>query len=185
MGELLNIVTPLHKATKRDYLARMVDDKVPCMLQGEGVRIRLLGRRPPVWLWWLQVSARALEAGGRGADQAVWPEAGLAGCWMSAAARHFCSMKCSCLSQNCELVGFDISNHGLASRHPDFKGRLFQAQSAGEVSVRRQGIRSRHLARLFPQPAHLRVAGRARRGSTRRQAGLRHGGKLPERVGDV
>ena len=27
MGRLLNIMTPLHKATKRDYLARMVDDK--------------------------------------------------------------------------------------------------------------------------------------------------------------
>jgi ubiquinone/menaquinone biosynthesis C-methylase UbiE len=25
-----------------------------------------------------------------------------------------------------ELVGFDISKHGLASRHPDFKGNLFR-----------------------------------------------------------
>lgn len=31
MGKLRNFVTPLHKATKRDYLARMVDDKVQCM----------------------------------------------------------------------------------------------------------------------------------------------------------
>jgi len=31
MGKLLNIVTPLHESTKRDYLARMVDDKVHCM----------------------------------------------------------------------------------------------------------------------------------------------------------
>ena len=31
MGNLLNIITPLHKKTKRDYLARMVDDKVSCM----------------------------------------------------------------------------------------------------------------------------------------------------------
>ncbi len=31
MGRLLNIITPLHKRTKRDYLARMVDDKVCCM----------------------------------------------------------------------------------------------------------------------------------------------------------
>ena len=35
MGELLNIVTPLHKATKRDYLARMVDEKVKCMLKAK------------------------------------------------------------------------------------------------------------------------------------------------------
>ena len=31
MGKLVNIVTPLHESTKRDYLARMVDDKVNCM----------------------------------------------------------------------------------------------------------------------------------------------------------
>jgi SAM-dependent methyltransferase len=31
MGKLLNIVTSLHKSSKRDYLARMIDDKVQCM----------------------------------------------------------------------------------------------------------------------------------------------------------
>lgn len=31
MGQLRNFVTQLHQASKRDYLARMVDDKVQCM----------------------------------------------------------------------------------------------------------------------------------------------------------
>ena len=31
MGKLLHLVTPLHKATKRDYLGRMQDEKVHCM----------------------------------------------------------------------------------------------------------------------------------------------------------
>lgn len=31
MGNLLNIITPLHKKTNRDYLKRMMDDKVKCM----------------------------------------------------------------------------------------------------------------------------------------------------------
>ena len=31
MGKLLNIVTPLHKKTRRDYLGRMMDEKVHCM----------------------------------------------------------------------------------------------------------------------------------------------------------
>lgn len=31
MGKLVTIVTPLHKHTKRDYLARMTDDKIYCM----------------------------------------------------------------------------------------------------------------------------------------------------------
>jgi len=35
MGRLLNIVTPLHKATKREYLARMVDEKVKCMIKAK------------------------------------------------------------------------------------------------------------------------------------------------------
>ena len=35
MGRLLNVVTPLHQMTKRDYLARMVDDKVHCMLKAK------------------------------------------------------------------------------------------------------------------------------------------------------
>lgn len=35
MGKLLNIVTPLHKKTKRDYIARMMDDKVHCMVKAK------------------------------------------------------------------------------------------------------------------------------------------------------
>lgn len=35
MGRLLNIVTPLHKRTKRAYIDRMVDDKVHCMLKAK------------------------------------------------------------------------------------------------------------------------------------------------------
>lgn len=31
MGQLKHFVTPLHQAAQRDYLARMVDDKVQCM----------------------------------------------------------------------------------------------------------------------------------------------------------
>ena len=35
MGRLLNIVTPLHQMTKRDYLGRMNEDKVHCMLKAK------------------------------------------------------------------------------------------------------------------------------------------------------
>ncbi|WP_061249352.1 class I SAM-dependent methyltransferase [Leptospira alstonii] len=35
MGKLKNIVTPLHKATQRDYLARMQDNKVECMIKAK------------------------------------------------------------------------------------------------------------------------------------------------------
>ena len=35
MGRLLNIITPLHKRATRDYVARMVDEKVHCMLKAK------------------------------------------------------------------------------------------------------------------------------------------------------
>jgi len=31
MGKLINLITPLHKKTQRDYIGRMVNDKVECM----------------------------------------------------------------------------------------------------------------------------------------------------------
>jgi ubiquinone/menaquinone biosynthesis C-methylase UbiE len=35
MGKLKELVTPLHKSTKRDYLARMNDDKPTCMVKAK------------------------------------------------------------------------------------------------------------------------------------------------------
>ena len=35
MGKLVNYVTPLHKATKRSYIDRMIDEKVLCMLKAK------------------------------------------------------------------------------------------------------------------------------------------------------
>ncbi len=35
MGKMLNIVTPLHKKTARDYIARMVDNKIECMTKAK------------------------------------------------------------------------------------------------------------------------------------------------------
>ena len=35
MGKLLNMITPLHMRTSREYLPRMVDDKVGCMLKAK------------------------------------------------------------------------------------------------------------------------------------------------------
>ena len=35
MGKLVNFVTSLHQATSRDYLARMIDEKVHCMLKAK------------------------------------------------------------------------------------------------------------------------------------------------------
>ena len=38
-GKLLDIVTPLHKRTKRSYIDRMVDEKVHCMLKAKSMNL--------------------------------------------------------------------------------------------------------------------------------------------------
>ncbi len=125
MGRLLNIVTPLHQATKRDYLARMVDDKVACMLKakeyeadywdgdrrfGYGGYKYLPGRWKPVAL--ALIDTYGLKAGSRVLD---------VGC-----GKGFLLYEMQLIEPGLELVGFDISKHGLAAKHPDFKGTLFR-----------------------------------------------------------
>ncbi len=125
MGQLLNIVTPLHKATKRDYLARMVDDKVHCMLKakeyefdywdgdrryGYGGYKYLAGRWKPVAQ--ALIDRYGLKAGSRVLD---------VGC-----GKAFLLYEMQLIEPGLELVGFDISKHGLASKHPDLKATLFR-----------------------------------------------------------
>lgn len=125
MGQLLNIVTPLHKATKRDYLARMVDEKVKCMLKakeyeadywdgdrrfGYGGYKYMPGRWKPVAQ--ALIDRYGLKAGSRVLD---------VGC-----GKAFLLYEMQLIEPGLELVGFDISKHGLASVHPDLKANLFR-----------------------------------------------------------
>jgi len=125
MGRLLNIVTPLHKMTKRDYAGRMMDDKVHCMLKakeyeadywdgdrryGYGGYRYLEGRWKPVAqalidLHGLKGKVRILDVG----------------CGKGFLLREF-----KLLLPEAELVGFDVSRHGLADAHPDVKDNLFR-----------------------------------------------------------
>jgi SAM-dependent methyltransferase len=125
MGQLRNFVTPLHKATKRDVLARMVDDKVACMLKakeyeadywdgdrrfGYGGYKYLPGRWKPVAQ--ALIDTYGLKAGSRVLD---------VGC-----GKAFLLYEMQLIEPGLKLVGFDISNHGLASALPDLKADLFR-----------------------------------------------------------
>ena len=125
MGTLRNIVTPLHRSTKRDCLARMNDDKVTCMLKakeyeaeywdgdrrfGYGGYKYLPGRWKPVAQ--ALIDTYGLKAGSRVLD---------VGC-----GKAFLLYEMQLIEPGLELVGFDISKHGLASALPDFKGNLFR-----------------------------------------------------------
>jgi ubiquinone/menaquinone biosynthesis C-methylase UbiE len=121
----MNVVTPLHRSTKREYLARMVDDKVHCMHKakeyeqdywdgdrryGYGGNRYIPGRWKPVAE--ALIKSYGLKAGSRVLD---------VGC-----GKAFLLYEMQLLEPGLELVGFDISVHGLASAVPELKASLFR-----------------------------------------------------------
>ncbi len=125
MGHLRNFVTPLHKATKRDVVARMLDEKVACMVKakeyefdywdgdrryGYGGYKYLPGRWKPVAQ--ALIDTYGLKAGSRVLD---------VGC-----GKGFLLYEMQLIEPGLQLVGFDVSNHGLASAMPELKASLFR-----------------------------------------------------------
>ena len=125
MGRLLDIVTPLHQMTKRDYLARMTDDKVHCMLKakeyeydywdgdrryGYGGYRYIEGRWKPVAQALIDVYG--LTAGARILD---------VGC-----GKGYLLYELHQLLPGAEVTGFDISQHGLANAKEEIRDRLFR-----------------------------------------------------------
>ncbi len=124
MGMLVNVVTPLHRQTSRDYLARMVDDKIACMCKaktygadywdgdrryGYGGYRYLPGHWKPVAQalverYGLQASSRVLDVGcGKG----------------------YLLYELQDLVPGITLTGFDISEYALQCQHSGFTGKLF------------------------------------------------------------
>ena len=124
MGRLMNLVTPLHRKTKREYLPRMVDDKVHCMLKAKEYEFdywdgdrrygyggyKYDGRWKPVAeqmvsIYGLKPNARVLDIGcGKGHLvydlKQLLPEA--------------------------EVRGFDISRHGIGDAPAAIRENLFR-----------------------------------------------------------
>jgi SAM-dependent methyltransferase len=124
MGHLLNIVTPLHKRTSRDYLARMVDDKVHCMLKAKEYEFdywdgdrrygyggyRYDGR-------WQVVAEHLIAHYGLGANARILD----VGCGKA----HLLYELQKLLPQ-AQLTGFDISQHGLGDAPEPIRPHLFR-----------------------------------------------------------
>jgi ubiquinone/menaquinone biosynthesis C-methylase UbiE len=124
MGQLLDIVTPLHRRTTRDYLARMVDDKVQCMKKSkeygfdywDGDRrygyggYKYDGR-------WKTVAERLID------HYALGPTARIldVGC-----GKAHLLYELKQLLPRSEVCGFDISQHGLDDAPPDVRPALFR-----------------------------------------------------------
>ena len=125
MGNLKEFVTPLHQQTQRDYVGRMMDNKVECMMRAkeyeadywDGDRRFGYGGYRYVAERWKPVaealiSEYDLVPGSRVLD---------VGCGKS-----FLLYEMQLLIPKLELVGFDVSDHGLAATLPEFTGRVFK-----------------------------------------------------------
>lgn len=131
MGKMIEIVTPLHKATQRDCLARMVDNKVEAMIKakeygfdywdgdrryGYGGYKYLPGRWKPVAE--ALIERYSLQSGSKILD---------VGC-----GKGFLLYEMQLINPEIEIYGLDSSQHGLDSLHPDLVGK-FHKQKAQET----------------------------------------------------
>jgi SAM-dependent methyltransferase len=124
MGNLVNLVTTLHTSTKRDYLGRMNDRKVESMLVAkkyeeeywDGDRRYGYGGYKYIPGRWKSVAQELINLYDLTNKSSILD----VGC-----GKAFLLYEIQQLLPQAKLVGFDISRHGLNSRHPEFKGKLF------------------------------------------------------------
>jgi ubiquinone/menaquinone biosynthesis C-methylase UbiE len=125
MGRLLNVVTPLHKMTKRDYVGRMMDEKVHCMMKAkeyesdywDGDRRYGYGGYKFIDGRWAPVAKGLIEQYGLKDGARILD----VGC-----GKGFLLYEFKKLLPNAQIVGFDVSRHGLANAHEAVRGDLFR-----------------------------------------------------------
>lgn len=123
MGKLLDLVTPLHSRTQRDYLKRMLDDKVHCMQEArkyernywDGERRYGYGGYQYQPGRWKPVAQALIERYALKPSDAVLD----LGC-----GKGFLLYEMQLLMPGLRLVGMDRSKWAIDHRHPDFKGNL-------------------------------------------------------------
>ena len=128
MGQLLNLVTPLHQKTKRDFLARMVDQKVQCMVKAKeyGYEYWDGDRRYGYGGYNYRSGYWKLVAGGLIKKYNLRPGNKIldVGC-----GKGYLLYELQLLIPELQITGFDISQYGLDDHHPEFKGHLFKHQA--------------------------------------------------------
>ena len=125
MGRLLNLVTPLHKQTERKYVDRMTDDKVHCMMKAkeyeadywDGDRRYGYGGYRYMEGRWKPVAEALIDIYSISNDSKILD----VGC-----GKAYLLFEIKKLLPGIELVGFDISIHGLADAKEVVRDYLFR-----------------------------------------------------------
>ena len=133
MGELIEIVTGLHKKTWRDYFARMNPDKPACMKVAkeygydfwDGERKFGYGGYSYIHDRWRPVAEQFIERYSLTAKSRVL-DVGCGKC--------FVLFEIQKLLPGIELVGFDISEYGIKNAHPLYSGSKFVHDAADPYS---------------------------------------------------
>jgi ubiquinone/menaquinone biosynthesis C-methylase UbiE len=124
MGKLVNYVTPLHQATSRDYIDRMLDDKAHCMLKAkeyeadywDGDRRYGYGGYKFMPGRWKPVAEALIKNYNLTNDSSVLD----VGC-----GKGYLLYEMKLLLPELRMAGFDISKHGLESAKEEVKDFLF------------------------------------------------------------
>jgi SAM-dependent methyltransferase len=128
MGKEINLVTKLHQSTKRDYLARMIDNKVEAMIIAkkygpeywDGDRRYGYGGYKYIPGRWKPVAEELIDR------YKLTPKSKLldVGC-----GKGFLLYELQLLLPELEITGIDISEYGLKNMHPDLRGNFFIAKA--------------------------------------------------------
>ena len=124
MGKLVNYATSLHKATKRAYIDRMVDDKVSCMIKAkeyefdywDGNRRFGYGGYKYMPGRWKVVAETLIKNYGLTNSSSVLD----VGC-----GKGFLLYEMKLLLPDLRVVGFDTSKHGIANAKEEISKNLF------------------------------------------------------------
>jgi SAM-dependent methyltransferase len=125
MGKLLNIFTPLHQMTTRKYIDRMVDEKVHCMKKAkeyefdywDGDRRYGYGGYKYIDDRWKKVAKPLIDIYNLKPDSKILD----VGC-----GKAFLLYELKQLLPDVEIVGFDISKHGLSDAKEEIRDNLLQ-----------------------------------------------------------